>query len=135
MSRFLDQDPDEHFPADAEDDLPEYDDEDDEDDGRPFDDDDLDLAAGSARVPVLDDVVVAGRAGPPRAWGDAPAEAEASDDDARRLLALVTEAVDLALDDALDRLRPELHDRLRVYLDQRLPELIAAALRARDERD
>ena len=79
------------------------------------------------RVPVLDDIVTPGP-------GIAPPEPVPPLDplQAERLHGLVREAVDLALDDALDSLRTELHARLRDHLDERLPQLIAEALRERD---
>lgn len=116
MSRFPDdQDPyDIHLPGDLDDML----DEDEEDDELAFDD---------ARVPVLDDIVLPGP-------GITPAMAATPLDprQAERLHALIREAVDLALDDALDLLRSELHARLRDHLDERLPLLVAEALRERD---
>lgn len=79
------------------------------------------------RVPVLDDIVTPGP-------GIVPPEPAPPLDplQAERLHGLVREAVDLALDDALDSLRTELHARLRDHLDERLPQLIAEALRDRD---
>ena len=89
-----------------------------EDEGEPDYDD--------TRVPVLDDIVTPGP-------GIAPPEPAPPLDpqQAERLHGLVREAVDLALDDALDSLRTELHARLRDHLDERLPRLIAEALRER----
>jgi hypothetical protein len=84
-------------------------------------------------VPVLTDIVTPGRDGrreTPYAAPETPV-AEPSAEAGERLRALVHEAVDLALDDALDVLRPELHRRLGAYLEQRLPELVAEALAAR----
>ena len=91
--------------------------------------DDEEDADDDPRVPVLDDVVTPGP-------GIVPADDEPDEPvdpaQAERLHALVREAVDLALDDALDLLRAELHARLRDHLEERLPELVAAALRERD---
>ena len=93
------------------------------------DDDDTD---DDPRVPVLDDVVTPGPGVVPA--DDTPDELDEPLDPAQaeRLHAVVREAVDLALDDALDLLRAELHARLRDHLEERLPELVAAALRERD---
>ncbi|MDX1593788.1 MAG: hypothetical protein R3298_06025 [Gammaproteobacteria bacterium] len=104
-----------------------YDDDDDIrlDDGAYDDDDDEDLD-DDPRVPVLDDVVVPGP-------GPAEHDEALDPEQAERLHALIREAVDLALDDALDLLRTELHARLREHLDERLPRLVAEALRRRDE--
>jgi hypothetical protein len=107
--------------------LPPRDDElqDDElldDDGPPAD----------ARVPVLDDVVAPGPGiEPPEPSATPPAAIDPLQ--AGHLHALVREAVDLALDDALDLLRGELHARLRTHLDERLPQLVAEARRNADD--
>jgi hypothetical protein len=117
MSRFPDDQDryDIHLPPDAFDEALE------EEDEAEYDDD--------VRVPVLDDIVLPGPgiAAPAAAGPLDPRQAE-------RLHALIREAVDLALDDALDLLRSELHARLHDHLDERLPLLVAEALRDQ-ERD
>jgi hypothetical protein len=104
-------------------------DEEDLDEAYEDDEDDGDEVYEDPRVPVLDDVVTPGPGIVPR---DAEPETPLDRAQAERLHALIREAVDLALDDALDMLRGELHARLRDHLDERLPELVAEALRERD---
>jgi len=83
--------------------------------------------AGDDDLPVLDDIVTPGRDGATVAdWAQPQTDAAVIAPDAR-FTGLLTEIIDLALDDALDRLRPELHARLCEHLEQRLPELLAAS--------